>query len=72
MSDVSVAQSTGGEDGAGVDLTVVSPAHPDGAAALLLGDVGGQDAVAEHGVVQVQVALLLLVYQPNFCREGDL
>ena len=52
---------TGVVDRAGVDLTVVSPAHPDGAAALLLRDVGGEDAVAEHRVVQVQVALLLIL-----------
>ena len=48
-------------DRTGVDLTVVSPSHSNGAAALLLGDVGGQDAVAEHRVVEVQVTLLLLV-----------
>lgn len=50
-------------DGAGVDLTVISPSHSNGAAAFLLGDVGGQDAVAEHGVVQVQVAFLLFLHE---------
>ncbi len=56
----------------GVDLTVISPPHSNGAAALLLGDVGGQDAVAEHSVVEVQVALLLLVSQhSNCCRRKN-
>lgn len=50
-------------DGAGVDLAVISPSHSNGAAAFLLGDVGGQDAVAEHGVVQVQVAFLLFLHE---------
>lgn len=50
---------------AGVDLTVISPSHSDGAAALLLGDVGGEDAVTEHGVIKVQVALLLLIQHSN-------
>lgn len=55
-----------------VDLTVVSPSHSDGAAALLFGDVDGQNAVAEHCVVQVQVALLLLICQhPNGCRTRE-
>lgn len=53
-----------------IDLTVVSPPHAYGAATLLLGDVGGQDAVAEHGVVKVQVTLLLLIrYHSDCCRE---
>lgn len=57
-------------DGAGIDLTVVAPSHPNGAAALLLGDVGGQDAVAEHSVIEVQVTLLLLVgHHSNRCRS---
>lgn len=56
-------------DRTGVDLTVISPPHPDGAAALLLGDIGGQDAVAEHSVVEVQVALLLLRQHSNCCRS---
>lgn len=54
-------------DGAGVDLTVIPPSHSNGAAALLLGDVGRQDAVTEHGVIQVQVALLLLIRQHSNC-----
>lgn len=46
---------------------MISPSHSDGAAALLLCDVDGQDAVAEHRVIQVQVALLLLVRQHSNC-----
>lgn len=54
-----------------IDLTVVSPPHAYGAATLLLGDVGGQDAVAEHGVVKVQVTLLLLIrYHSDCCRSN--
>lgn len=49
---------------------MISPPHSNGAAALLLGDVGGQHAVAEHGVVQVHVAFLLLVHlHSNCCRS---
>lgn len=52
-----------------INLAVVSPSHANGTATLLLGDVGDQDAVAEHGVVEVQVALLLLIcYYSNCCR----
>lgn len=51
---------------AGVDLAVVTPAHTDGAAALLFGDVRGQNAVTENSVIEVQVALLLLV-----CHHSD-
>lgn len=40
-------------DRAWVDLTVISPPHPYRAAALLLGDISGQDAVAEHSVIQI-------------------
>lgn len=40
---------------------MVSPASSQRAAALLLGDIGGQHAVAEHRVVKVKVALLLVV-----------
>lgn len=50
-------------DRTGIDLTVISPSHSDGAAALLLGDIGGQDAIAENGVIKVQVALFLLIHQ---------
>jgi len=58
-------------DGAGVDLTVISPAHSDGAAALLLGDVDGQDTVAEDSVIEVQVALFLLICRDsNYCRTN--
>lgn len=57
-------------DRTGVDLTVISPSHPNGAAALLLGDVCRQDAVAEHSVVKVQVALLLLVHLHSDCCSG--
>lgn len=52
-------------DRAGVDLTVVAPSHSDGAATLLLGDVGGQNTVAENRVVEVQVTLLLLLCQDS-------
>lgn len=41
---------TGVGDGAGINLTMISPSHSDGAAAFLLGDVGGEHAVAEHSV----------------------
>lgn len=44
-----------------MDLTVVPPAGPHCAAALLLGAVARQDVVAEVGVVQVVVTLLPLV-----------
>lgn len=47
------------QDRAGVDLAVVAPAGAGGAAALPLGDVGGQHVVTEAGVVEVVVALLL-------------
>lgn len=48
---------------------MISPSHSNGAAAFLLGDVGGQDAVAEHGVVQVQVAFLLFLHEhADRCR----
>lgn len=40
---------------------MVSPASPQRAAALLLGDIGGQNTVTEHGVIEVKVALLLVV-----------
>lgn len=50
---------TGVVNWTGVDLTLVTPAHPDRAAALLLGDVGRQDTIAEDRVIQVQVALFL-------------
>lgn len=40
---------------------MVSPASSQGAAALLLGDIGGQYTVAEHRVIEVKVALLLVV-----------
>lgn len=50
----------------GVDLAVVTPAHSDGAAALLFGDVCGQNTVTENGVIEVQVALLLLI-----CHHSD-
>lgn len=40
---------------------MVSPTSPQRAAALLLGDIGGQYTIAEHGVVEVKVALLLVV-----------
>lgn len=52
---------TSSRDGAGVDLTVVPPAGPHCAAALLLGGVSGQDVVAEVGVVQVVVTLFPLL-----------
>lgn len=56
-------------DGAGVDLTVISPSHSNGAATLLFGDVNSQNAVAEHRIVEVQVALLLLIRQHlNGCK----
>lgn len=51
---------------AGVDLTVVAPAHSNGAAALLFGDICGQNTVAENCVIEVQIALLLLV-----CHYSD-
>ena len=41
-----------------MDLTVVAPAGTDGAAALLLGGVAGQDVVAHVGAVDVVVTLL--------------
>lgn len=44
-----------------MDLTVVPPARPGRAAALLLGDVAGQDIVTEICVVQVIVALFSLL-----------
>lgn len=59
----SLLERTGLGDGTGVDLAVIPPSHSDGAAALLLGDVRGQDTVAEHGVVQVQVAFLLFLHK---------
>lgn len=40
---------------------MVSPASPQRAATLLLGDVGSQYTVAEHCVIEVEVALLLVV-----------
>lgn len=51
---------------AGVDLTVVTPAHSYGAAALLFGDICGQNTVAENSVIEVQIALLLLI-----CHQSD-
>lgn len=51
---------TGAQHRAGEDLAVVAPPGPGGAAALPFGDVGGQHVVAEAGVVEVVVALLLL------------
>lgn len=51
---------------AGIDLAVVAPAHADGAAALLFGDVCGQNTVAENSVIEVQIALLLLI-----CHHSD-
>lgn len=51
---------TSPQDRAGEDLTVVAPPGPGGAAALLLGDIGGQHIVAETGVVEVVVAFFLL------------
>lgn len=48
-------------DRTGINLTVISPSHSNGAAALLLGDIGGQNAVAENSVIKVQIALLLLI-----------
>lgn len=50
---------------------MVPPPDSDGAAAFLLADVGGQDAVAEHGVVQVQVAFLLLLHEHADCYKGQ-
>lgn len=44
-----------------MDLAVVPPAGPRGAAALFLGGVPRQDVVAEVGVVQVVVTLLPLL-----------
>lgn len=46
---------------AGVDLTVVAPAHTDRTAALLFSDVCGQNTVTENSVIEVQIALLLLI-----------
>lgn len=51
------------ENRARVNFAVVPPTCAKRAAALLAGDVGGEDAVAEDGVVKVQVALLLVVGQ---------
>lgn len=47
-------------DGAGVSLTVVTPGCPHSTAALLLGDVLGQDAVTQANVTDVVVTLLAL------------
>lgn len=47
-------------DGAGVSLTIVTPGCPHSTAALLLGDVLGQDTVTQANVVDVVVALLAL------------
>lgn len=40
---------------------MVSPASPQRATALLLGDIGSQYTVTKHCVVKVKVALLLVV-----------
>lgn len=49
-------------DGTSVDLTVVPPACPHRAAALLLGGVPGQDVITEVCIVQVVVALFPLLW----------
>jgi len=51
---------TGSVDGAGVDLTVVSPAGAQRAAAFLQGHVTGQHALTQVLVVQPVVAFLPL------------
>ena len=51
---------TGAVDGTGVDLTVVPPAGPQRAAALLQGHVAGQHALTQVLIVQAVVALLAL------------
>lgn len=40
---------------------MISPASPQRATALLLGDIGSQYTVTEHGVIEVKVAFLLVV-----------
>lgn len=46
-----------------MDLTVVPPACPHRAAALLLGGVPGQNVIAEVCIVEVVVALFPLLWQ---------
>lgn len=55
-----VHSPTCAQDGAGVSLTVVTPGCPHSTAALLLGDVLGQDAVTQANIADVVVALLAL------------
>lgn len=46
-----------------MDLTVVPPACPHRAAALLLGGVPGQNVIAEVCIVEVVIALFPLIWQ---------
>lgn len=47
-------------DGAGMNLTVVTPASSQCAAALLQGDMAGEHTLAQVLIVQIIVALLTL------------